>query len=93
MSDPFYNSLAWWKLRSKVAKRAIRCALCGERFVKGQVKVVDHILRRKARPDLALEESNMQVLCTTCHNSVKKRLEAGQVILKVGLDGWPENEE
>lgn len=90
MTDPFYNSLPWWKLRAKVAKRAYRCALCATPFRKGEVKVVDHIVRRKARPDLALEESNLQVLCKTCHDSVKKRMENGKQILKVGLDGWPE---
>ena len=72
--DPFYRSKAWWKLRSQAFKRdGFKCRFCGV-CVRGKGNAhADHIKRRKEFPMLAMVLGNIQTLCNTCHNSVKKR--------------------
>lgn len=67
--DKFLTSPEWRALRGKVLdKHGPRCMCCGyipegER----QHPNVDHIKPRKLFPELALEESNLQVLCSRCN--------------------------
>lgn len=96
MSDPFYQTLQWWKIRAAVRNRwklaKYPCWICKKPLdwvTKGAVHV-DHEKARRTHPELALSAANLKCVCSTCHNSVKKRQENGQVIPKIGLDGWPE---
>lgn len=68
--DPFYRSSAWWKVRQKVMQRdRFTCTNCGADVRgKGEGRV-DHILPRKDRPDLALDEGNLRTLCVACDNA------------------------
>lgn len=64
----FYNSREWKELRYKVlTKHGARCMCCGATPQDGSVMHVDHIKPRSRFPDLELEFSNCQVLCSACN--------------------------
>ena len=69
-SDDFLMSYEWRKLRMVVLKkRGARCECCGATPADGVTVInVDHIKPRKLFPELALEESNLQVLCSPCNH-------------------------
>ena len=94
--DPFYRSKAWWKLRSQAFKRdGFKCRFCGV-CVRGKGNAhADHIKRRKEFPKLAMVLSNIQTLCGTCHNSVKKRDELSPLGSNRGVkaNGMPADED
>ena len=63
---------AWRKLRAAVLARR---PLCEDPFGAHSAigrpvasTVVDHVIPRSTRPDLELDERNLQALCTRCHN-------------------------
>ena len=63
MSDPFYRSVEWRRLRAEVLRRQPVCATpgCGRRSV-----AVDHVVQRSRGG--ADHPSNLRALCTPCHN-------------------------
>jgi 5-methylcytosine-specific restriction endonuclease McrA len=71
--DLFYKSPEWKELRYEKLREVQYCECCGK--VKGdeleggeKVKLtVDHIKPRSKHPELALELSNLQVLCQSCN--------------------------
>lgn len=66
--DNFYESRAWRELRYKVLKRdGRRCACCGATPLDGVSVHVDHIKPRSKFPQLQLDASNLQVLCSDCN--------------------------
>lgn len=72
----FFESLPWKKLRYRVFKEQHgRCQCCGRDAhdfnpMGGRVKLaVDHILPRKTHPHLALDISNLQLLCFDCNEA------------------------
>lgn len=68
-SDAFLLSFEWRKLRMRVlVKRGNRCECCGMSPRDGIVIHVDHIKPRRTHPELALTESNLQVLCEVCNH-------------------------
>ena len=96
-ADRFYRSDAWRTLRLVALRRdGWRCTVCG-RSVAGRGEArVDHIKRRKDRPDLELELSNIRVLCPSCDNQSHREKATGNtnreerfVIRGCGPDGWP----
>lgn len=68
-SEPFYHTEEWRQLRYRVLRRSDgRCNLCGRSKPHDGVTLhVDHIEPRSKRPDLALVEANLQVLCEDCN--------------------------
>lgn len=67
--DPFYSSRNWLSLRFRTLeehyrKYGYRCMLCNN--VGGEFHV-DHIKPRSQFPHLALDRSNLQVLCSKCN--------------------------
>lgn len=67
-SKIFYNSSSWKKLSKQVIETyGAVCMKCGATKDKGIVICTDHIFPRKKYPLLALEFSNMQVLCRQCN--------------------------
>lgn len=69
LSDAFLASYEWRKLRYKVLKeRGARCECCGRTPKDGLKMHVDHIKPRKKYPELALTESNLQILCEECNH-------------------------
>lgn len=68
-ADAFLSSYDWRKLRMQAILRYGRkCMCCGATPETGAVIHVDHIKPRKLFPDLALELSNLQVLCHECNH-------------------------
>ncbi len=63
--DAFYSTRAWRAIRAVVLTEEPVCRTCGERWS----EAVDHILPRHRHPQLALERSNLQALCSICHNT------------------------
>ena len=67
----FYASSEWVLLRKQVIEQEGRvCQECGCRIVDDHDLTVDHVLPRSKFPALALERSNLQVLCRSC-NAIK----------------------
>ncbi len=69
-SDDFLLSYAWRQLRMKVLDRyGPTCQCCGAQAQRDRVRIhVDHIKPRKTHPELALVESNLQILCEVCNH-------------------------
>ena len=64
----FYRTKAWRELRLKVLLASnSSCQICGNTSQRGAILHVDHIKPRSLYPELALEESNLQVLCEDCN--------------------------
>ena len=67
-SKSFYSSPEWLALRYRVLKKyGSVCMLCGATRDDGVKMHVDHIKPRSKFPKLALEFSNMQILCEHCN--------------------------
>lgn len=72
----FYSSKAWLTLRYQVlSERGGRCECCGASAKDGVNLQVDHIKPRSKYPDLALDKSNLQVLCKACNMGKRDRHE------------------
>ena len=68
-SREFLASYEWRVLRMRVLKQyGARCMCCGATPADGVVMNVDHIKPRATHPHLALEFSNLQVLCNPCNH-------------------------
>ncbi len=66
--EGFYKSAAWKLLRYMALKNADgRCECCGASAADGSQLHVDHIKPRCQEPSLALELTNLQVLCNDCN--------------------------
>jgi hypothetical protein len=65
---PDLSKGAWHKMRRRLVTEAgNRCTACGE--AKKRL-VVHHVIEVKDAPELALDESNLRVLCQGCHNKI-----------------------
>ena len=92
--DPFYKSAAWEAIRLKRLRMdGWRCQSCGVhcrgRKVGQSRPHVDHILERKRRPDLAMEISNLQTLCVSCHSKKTRNDQIAEGKPEIGIDGFP----
>jgi hypothetical protein len=69
-TDAFLLSYEWRRLRMVVIKkRGARCECCGASPKDGVTIInVDHVKSRRDYPELALVESNLQVLCSPCNH-------------------------
>lgn len=66
--DGFYESRAWRELRYEALKvSGARCRCCGATAANGKRIHVDHVKPRYTHPHLALEITNLQVLCEDCN--------------------------
>lgn len=64
----FYDSEVWRSLRYQVLRRdGGKCVLCGVTAANGATLHVDHIKPRSLFPELELEITNLQVLCSDCN--------------------------
>lgn len=76
--DKFYSSSAWRKLRAWFMNQHSICqgSLPGGRKCRSKGTECDHIQPIELRPDLALNQGNLQSLCKSCHS----RKTAGEVL-------------
>ena len=68
-SDAFLASYEWRRARMQALKtHGPRCQCCGATPATGATINVDHIKPRRLFPHLALEQSNLQILCQECNH-------------------------
>jgi len=68
-TNEFLSSYEWRRARYKVLKNSNgKCQLCGRSAHDGIILNVDHIKPRKTHPELALKQSNLQILCNDCNH-------------------------
>ncbi len=66
----FYSSAEWRIIREQVIKEQKHvCQKCGCRITSDYDLTVDHIKPRSKFPELALDKSNLQVLCRRCNSA------------------------
>jgi len=66
----FYNSPEWKKIRAQIIREHQHiCNECKQKIIKNEDLTVDHIKPRIKFPKLALEKSNLQILCRKCNSS------------------------
>lgn len=87
--NKLYNTSAWRKLRAKQLSNQPTCVRCHELGRTTQATVADHIVRHSGNEDLFYDPDNLQSLCTTCHNSYKRRLEVSGRVAGCTIDGLP----
>jgi len=92
---PFYDSQAWKVLRRQIVSRdGYRCTVCHVSLTSAQARV-DHIVRMKDAPHLALEPSNLRTLCSRCDAHSHRERGAGtpyrieRFVHGHGADGMP----
>lgn len=64
----FYTSARWRRLRDLVLGRRPLCVACQAEGLVVAATCVDHVQDVRDAPHLALEPSNLQPLCRSCHN-------------------------
>jgi len=92
MTDPFYTSHQWHKLRSKVKAKwkanHMPCGYCGKPLDWQAKPIVDHIKPRSTHPQLALDETNLMVVHHRC-NTRKYHFQENAKRPLIGADGYP----
>lgn len=69
LAPEFLTSFAWRSVRMQALKvHGAICMCCGDTPKNGAIINVDHIKPRKLFPELALELSNLQILCSACNH-------------------------
>jgi 5-methylcytosine-specific restriction endonuclease McrA len=69
-TNVFYASSEWRLIREQVIQEQGRiCQECGKRITDDFDLTVDHIKPRSKFPKLALDKSNLQVLCRKCNSA------------------------
>ena len=63
----FYCSKRWLKWRAWFLATYPLCADCAERGKATAATEVHHVVKRKADPDRAFDETNCKGLCASCH--------------------------
>ncbi|EIA21413.1 HNH endonuclease [Listeria fleischmannii] len=72
----FYKSKEWRQTREVILKRdKFECQECKRngKVTTGERLDVDHLLELEDYPELALEPTNLETKCVTCHNKKHKR--------------------
>jgi hypothetical protein len=73
-TEAFYASPEWKDLRDAVIEvQGLVCRGCGAVLGSDAEATVGHVRSRVDRPDLALSEDNLQVLCRTCNPTKRNR--------------------
>lgn len=80
MSGPpwklWYKAARWRALRLHVfARDRFTCGKCSQRERNTSLLVCDHIEPHRGRERLFWDDTNLQTLCTTCHNKLKQKEE------------------
>lgn len=92
-NSKFYSLNPWRELRYRVLKNGDgRCSLCGVSAKDGAILHVDHIKPRSLFPELALDERNLQVLCSECNIGKSNKDETDWRAVKVAsaIDSIPD---
>lgn len=72
----FYERREWQDLRYRVLRNfGFKCQACNRTKADGVVIHVDHVKPISIYPELALTESNLQVLCADCNYGKSNKFE------------------
>lgn len=64
----FYNSPAWKQKKQQVLKaQNYECQRCKKQGKYKKARTVHHTKYLRSRPDLALDDSNLEAICDGCH--------------------------
>jgi len=92
-SRVFYSSAQWKKLARQVRKlwkaQGLPCGYCGQPLTNGRL-IVDHIINRRKRPDLAFSLDNLTVVHHACNTKKYHHVEVNNKP-KIGYDGLPDD--
>lgn len=90
-TKPWYGTAEWKRRRAQCLDEAKHlCCMCLKDGKVTIATVADHIEPHKGDP-VKFWTGALQALCTTCHNSIKKRME-NEARRHSGVDGWPVGE-
>lgn len=68
-TDKFYLCKDWKKKRKEVLRRDhYECQRCKRNHKVSKATTVHHIKHLKEHPELALDDDNLESLCSDCHN-------------------------
>jgi 5-methylcytosine-specific restriction endonuclease McrA len=70
--DAFYSSSRWMRLRKAFLSANPVCIDCLAEDRVEPATIVHHRLERLHRPDLDLDEANLEALCSPCHTKRHK---------------------
>ena len=84
-----YSSRTWQTIRAAQLRDEPLCRLCNAEGRATQATVADHIIPHRGNLELFYDRGNLQSLCKTCHDSVKKVIESDGYARNIGTDGWP----
>ena len=74
MTDQFYKTQRWTRLREKILRRdEYRCTECRRYGKAVQGTTVHHIFPREDFPEIRWEPWNLTTLCPECHNAMHDR--------------------
>ena len=89
MSHPLYKTYRWQKLRARQLAKEPLCKFCLDKGIATIATVCDHRTPHKG-DEIKFWSGPFDSLCKPCHDSDKKRIEAGSTPKQeIGLDGWP----
>ena len=71
--NSFYSSNEWKVLRDSIRARDIICQHCKKNNIVSQGIEVHHIKPIEKFPELAMNETNLILLCKACHNLEHER--------------------
>ena len=89
MSSSFYNSSAWKRLRLAHLSASPWCVFCLELGLHVPGNHVDHVETIASRPDLKLDDDNLQTLCITCHSVKTQTTDRDGSVRGAQVDGTP----
>lgn len=91
LGHAFYQSTQWARLSNQIHVRDVyTCQSCNHVQLPHESMVTDHITPRITAPELAMTESNLWLLCRTCHNkktAIEKRMTTEQ-LKRMTKDDW-----
>jgi len=66
----------WLNASRTFRRRNPLCCCCKANGIVAASEVTDHVIPHEGDPVLLRDEGNWQALCSSCHNTIKKRFEA-----------------
>lgn len=89
ITKPWYGTQRWKDRRTEQLSHFPLCKMCLERGIVRAATIADHREPHKG-DELKFWTGELDSLCKPCHDSDKKRIEAGgKAKQHIGLDGWP----
>jgi 5-methylcytosine-specific restriction enzyme A len=90
--DRWYQCARWERLRAYQLREHPLCAICAQQGIVTPATIADHV--EPHRGDWTeFVTGKLQSLCKRCHDSIKKMIEARGYSTKIGVDGWPVDDQ